>query len=210
METILGISIGVGLAAACGFRVFVPLLLLSVAAHAGHVQLASAFAWIGSEPAVIAFGVATALEILAYYVPWVDNFMDTIATPSAVVAGTVVTAAVLTDMSPFMQWSMAVIAGGGVAGVIQAGTAATRVLSTTTSGGLANPVVSTVELGFSGMLSLLSLVWPLLAVALVTGLLGFVGVTFRRRMRRRSLPAAPSLPGSEPVPSLKGPAQSSS
>src|SRR6187549_3877576 len=98
MELLLSICVGLGLSAACGFRVFVPLLITSIAAHSGHLQLASSFAWIGSPAALTAFSLATALEIGGYYVPWLDHFLDTVASPAAVVAGTVITASMVTDV----------------------------------------------------------------------------------------------------------------
>ncbi|PYQ56518.1 MAG: DUF4126 domain-containing protein, partial [Acidobacteria bacterium] len=80
METVLSILIGLGLAAACGFRVFVPLLIMSLASRAGvgHLALGPGFAWIGSTPALLSFAVATVLEIAGYYIPWVDNLLDTV------------------------------------------------------------------------------------------------------------------------------------
>ncbi|MBM3838380.1 MAG: DUF4126 domain-containing protein [Verrucomicrobia bacterium] len=167
METILSLCVGVGLSAACGFRVFVPLLVMSIASYSGHLTLASSFQWIGSEPALIAFGVATVLEIAGYYVPWVDNFLDTVASPAAVVAGTIVTASMITDVSPFLKWTLAVIAGGGAAGLVQATTVLGRGASTVSTGGLANPVFATAELGGSIVASVLSIVAPILAIGLV-------------------------------------------
>src|SRR6516225_5140167 len=139
-ETLLGIALGIGLSAACGFRVFVPLLALSLASISGHLTLAPGFAWIGSYPALVAFSVATCLEIAGYYIPWVDHLLDTIATPAAVVAGIIVTASMVTGMSPFLKWSLAIIAGGGAAGLVQGTTVLTRGASTATTGGLANPL----------------------------------------------------------------------
>ena len=135
MELALSICLGVGLSAACGFRVFVPLLGVSVAALAGHLGLAEGFEWIGTWPALACFLTATVLEVAAYYMPWIDNLLDSVATPAAVVAGTMITAAVVTDMSPLMKWSLALIAGGGTAGVIQATTVALRGTSSVTTGG---------------------------------------------------------------------------
>jgi hypothetical protein len=78
METILGLIIGIGLSAACGFRVFVPLLGLSLAALTGHLDLSPGFEWIGSWVAFLAFATATVLEIGAYSIPWFDHLMDTL------------------------------------------------------------------------------------------------------------------------------------
>src|SRR5437870_2635192 len=182
MDTILSICLGIGLSAACGFRVFVPLLCLSVAALSGHVQLANGFAWIGSYPALIAFAVATGLEIAAYYIPYVDNLMDALAIPAATVAGILLTASTVTGMDPMLKWTLAIIAGGGVAATTQVATTKLRALSTATTGGLANPVVSTAEAGSSTGLSIIALVWPILGFILVvlvliasTFLIAYVG-----------------------------------
>jgi hypothetical protein len=168
VEIFLSICVGVGLSAACGFRVFVPLLCLSAATHFqfGGIQLAPAFQWISSTPALIAFGVATVAEIAAYYIPWVDNLLDTIAVPLATVAGIVVTASVVTDINPFIKWTLAIIAGGGIATTTQLATTKARVTSSATTGGLGNPVLATIENGISTVLSVLSVVWPIVAFAL--------------------------------------------
>ncbi|HET6442176.1 MAG TPA: DUF4126 domain-containing protein [Phycisphaerae bacterium] len=185
-EAVLAVMAGIGLSAACGFRVFVPLLVMSVAAHSGHLELAEGFAWIGSLPALIAFSIATALEIAAYYVPWLDNLLDTIATPAAAVAGIIVTAACITDMSPFLRWTLAVMAGGGVALTVQALTVTTRGTSTMKTAGAANPLVSTAEAIGSVGVSLLAILVPVL-VGVV--LLVLAAVVVRRLFLRRR-PAA--------------------
>ncbi len=103
METLLAICVGIGLSAASGFRIFVPMLGLSIASSAGHIELASGFEWLGSPVAVVAFSVATILEIGAYYVPWIDNLLDSITTPAAIVAGTIATGSMTGEMSPFLK-----------------------------------------------------------------------------------------------------------
>src|SRR5712664_1230066 len=110
METVLSICLGIGLSAACGFRVFVPLLIMSIASLSGHLTPAHGFEWIGSYPALVAFSVATALEIAGYYIPWVDHLLDTIASPAAIIAGTIITASMVGGMSPLLKWTLAVIA----------------------------------------------------------------------------------------------------
>src|SRR5882672_6632817 len=134
METLLSVCVGIGLSAACGFRIFVPLLVMSVAALTGHVTMAHGFEWIGSYPALMAFAVATVVEVAGYYVPWVDNLLDTIATPAAIVAGTLVTASLATDLSPFLKWTLAIIAGGGAAGMVQGTTVVARGASSAGTG----------------------------------------------------------------------------
>src|SRR5918995_2282128 len=138
MDFALSVCLGIGLAAACGFRVFVPLLGLSIAALTGYLELNENFAWAGTWPAFACFLTATILEIGAYYVPWLDNLLDSVTTPAAVLAGTVVTASVVTDMPPLARWSLALIAGGGTAGLIQSATVALRGTSTATTAGSGN------------------------------------------------------------------------
>ena len=139
------LSLGLGLAAACGFRVFIPPLMMGVASRAGYYELEGSYTWVSEDWAIAVFTLATLLELGAYYVPWIDNLLDVVATPSAILAGIFVTSASLEGMDSSLQWFLAIIAGGGVAGTIQLGTVATRVISTTTTGGLANPIVSTLE-----------------------------------------------------------------
>jgi hypothetical protein len=187
VDAVLSILIGLGLAAACGFRVFVPLLVMSLASRAGvgHLALGSNFAWIGSTPALLTFSAATILEIAGYYIPWVDNLLDTVATPAAVVAGIVVSAsAMTTDVSPFLKWTLAVVAGGGTTAVFQGITAMTRHVSSFTTGGLGNPVLATAEAGGSAMLSVLAITVPVLAFLLVLGLLYFGVKKLLFRFRR--------------------------
>jgi hypothetical protein len=185
-EILLSAAIGIGLSAACGFRVFVPFLVMSVAAQAGMLELAQGWAWIGTTPALIAFAIAAILEIVAYYIPWLDNLLDTVATPAAVVAGIVATAAVVSGMSPFLTWTLAAIAGGGAAGIIQSGTVLLRGMSTATTLGTGNFAVSTSELAGSFLLSLLSFMLPLFTLLLVLFLLLWI---WRRLRRRPRLPA---------------------
>lgn len=170
MELALGIITGIGLSAACGFRVFVPLLGMSIAHRAGHLSLANGFEWIGSTPALVTFSTATVLEILAYYIPWVDNLLDTAATPAAVVAGIIATASQCGDVSPWLQWSLAIIAGGGVSAIVQGGTVATRAVSTATTGGLGNFAISTLEGMASLLVVVLAIVVPVVCLVLVVGL----------------------------------------
>jgi len=167
METFLSIAVGIGLAAACGFRIFVPLLMMNLAALSGHLVLPSGFAWMGSTYATIAFASATVLEIIGYYVPWFDHVLDTITTPAAVIAGTITTAAAVTDISPFLKWTMALIAGGGIAGLVQTSTVALRAKSSLTTAGTGNPIFSTLELAGAIVTGLLAIFVPIVCLILI-------------------------------------------
>ena len=149
----LSVALGIGLAAATGFRLFLPLLVLSGAAYTGHVSLNEGFAWLGTPAALIMLGTAAVVEIAAFYIPGVDNLLDTVATPGAVIAGTIVSAAVMTDLPPMVKWTAAIIAGGGVAGITQGLTAMLRAKSTVFTGGLGNSAVATAELGSASLIS---------------------------------------------------------
>ena len=186
IEVLLSLAIGVGLAAAVGFRVFVPFTVISLAALSGYLELAPGFDWIGSYPALLVFSVATVVEIAAYYIPWVDNLLDSIATPAAIVAGAVITASVVGDVSPLLRWSLAAIAGGGVAAAVQSGTVLLRGTSSTVTGGLGNFAVSSSELLGSVLTSLLAVFLPLVAV---TGI-AVLFVVVAQRIRRRRLKQA--------------------
>jgi hypothetical protein len=181
----VSVALGIGLAAATGFRVFLPMLVASVAAYSGHLPLGDSFAWLGTPAAAIMLGVAAVAEILAYYIPVVDNLLDSLATPAAFIAGTIVSAAVMTDLPPMVKWTTAVIAGGGVAGLTQGATAVIRAKSTLFTGGLGNAAIATAELGGALLVSLLALVAPFAALLVVVA---FLWLAFRwlRRVSRRA------------------------
>ena len=171
-ELILSVIVGVGLSAACGFRVFIPPLVMCIAAKAGLVSFGADFVWMETNVALVAFSIAAILEIGAYYIPWLDNALDTIAAPAAVVAGTMTTAAMLGDISPWMKWSLAAIAGGGAAGAVQVTTTVARGASSVLTGGLGNWVVSTGESIGAVITAILAIVVPILVFI---GFLIFVG-----------------------------------
>jgi hypothetical protein len=189
LDLALSIALGVGLAAATGFRVFLPMLVVSVAAYTGHLPLSENFAWLGMPSALMMLGVAALVEILAYYIPGVDYLLDALATPAAVVAGTLVSAAVITDLPPMLKWTTAIIAGGGVAGLTQGVTALLRAKSTVLTAGVGNPVIATAELGGSLLISLLALAAPLIALLVVIVFL-WLAMRLIRRIARSTSPSS--------------------
>jgi hypothetical protein len=190
-DVALSIALGIGLAAATGFRVFLPMLIVSGAAYTGHLPLGESFAWLGTAPALIMLSVATIVEILAYYVPGLDNLLDTLATPAAFVAGTVLSAAVMTDVPPMVKWTAAIIAGGGIAGLTQGVTATLRADSTVWTGGLGNFIIATAELGGALIVSILALAAPAVAIALVVLFLWLAIRLLRWLLRGAHASAAP-------------------
>lgn len=181
----LSIALGVGLAAAVGLRVFLPMLVMSIAAYCGHLHLASGFAWLGTAPALLMLAVAALLEVIAYYIPGVDNLLDALATPAALCAGTLVSAAVMADLPPLVKWTTAAIAGGGAAGLTQGITSLLRLKSTALTAGFGNHALASGELGGALGLSLLALAAPAAAVA-VAALFGFFAILLLRRLLRRN------------------------
>ncbi|GGD27795.1 DUF4126 domain-containing protein [Flavobacterium orientale] len=180
METFLSIFLGIGLAASAGFRVFIPLFILSLASNLNWIPINDSWQWLGETPALITLGIAMLVEVLAYYIPFVDNILDSIAIPLATIAGTIAMASTLADLSPMLTWGLAIIAGGGTAAVINSSTAATRLASTTTTGGLGNPLLSTVETGTATAMSFVSIFLPVLAIILVVFIF-FVGIKLFKR-----------------------------
>ena len=188
METLLGVSVGLALSTAAGLRVFIPLLLTGLAGRFDYIVLTPGMAWIASDTALLALATATLLEVGGYYVPWLDNVLDTMAPPVAATAGVIATAAVTPELSPLLRWTLAIIAGGGMAGLVQAGTAMLRLKSSAFTGGVGNPLLATTELMGALALSGLALLVPLLALAAVLVALALLGwrLAVSRRGRREA------------------------
>lgn len=186
-ELITAVAIGIGLSASAGFRVFVPMLVAAIAAKTGILPLNESFQWLSSWTAIVILGTATIVEILAYYIPFVDNLLDTIATPLAVVAGTLLLTSVLPIDSNLMKWITGAAVGGGSAAVVQAGSALTRLTSTKLTAGAGNPVVATVENVAATGTSILSLIIPFFIVAVFLLLIIFIFTRIRRKLRKKSV-----------------------
>lgn len=181
LETISAVALGVGLSASAGFRVFIPLLVAGLASHFDMLPLGESFAWMGSLPALICFGVASVVEVLAYYIPFVDNLIDSIATPLSVCAGTLLMTSVFPAENEWMKWIMGLVVGGGTAVTIQSGTAITRLLSTKFTAGGGNPIVSTGEGVAATGFSIMSLITPILvAVIFVVFIAVFLRFVYHR------------------------------
>lgn len=196
--TFAGVALGIGLAAATGFRVFLPLLIAGLAAHFGHLPLSEHFQWLASTPALLMLGTAAVAETLAYYVPGVDHALDVIASPAALLAGVIASAAVMTDLPPGVLWPVAIIGGGGIASLTKGSTALVRAKSGLMTGGLANPVVSTAETVGATGLALFAIVLPILALLVVVVLLVWVLRRARRLLDRRRKLAANGIAPAEP------------
>ncbi|MEA4917964.1 DUF4126 domain-containing protein [Proteiniphilum sp.] len=186
METISAIALGIGLSASTGFRVFIPLLVAGLASHFGLLPLGENFAWMGSVPALISFSIATVVEVLAYYIPFVDNLLDNIATPLSVGAGTLLMTSVFPAESEWIKWIIGFVIGGGAAATIQSGSVLTRLVSSSFTAGTGNPVVSTGEGVAATGFSIMSLFTPLLiAVILITIMIVIFRLTYRKWVKKK-------------------------
>lgn len=185
MEYFVAGALGLGLAACSGFRVFVPLLAASIAYHFGYLTPAAGFAWLGSWTALLTLATATVLEILGYYVPIVDHVLDTITTPASFIAGTVLMTSTLPNLDPTLRWTLGILVGGGTAGLVQTGTALLRGASTAATGGIANPILATVENSLAVGGVALTLLLPVVAAGIVVLLLVFILSRLRRWLAQR-------------------------
>jgi hypothetical protein len=176
-QTITSIAMGIALSACCGFRVFIPMLGASFAAYQNWFSLPADMSWMGSLPALICFGTAAVLEIAAYYIPFVDNLLDTIATPLAAAAGTILAVSFfpMADMNPTLKWLLAIIAGGGAATTVQAGTGLLRLASSKTTAGMGNSIVATGENALAVSGTLLSFVIPIVVAISFLLLIFWIG-----------------------------------
>lgn len=189
---IISAFIGIGLAAATGFRVFLPMFAVSLASYMHWIPMSGNFEWLSGLPALITTGIATVVEILAYYIPYVDHLLDTLSVPLATVAGSVLFASQFADLGTFPQWALALIAGGGTAATISSGFAGTRAASTASTGGLGNSVVATTETAGAGIMSFLAMAAPFLAAICAIALVIVVFVLGRKIWRRFRKADAPT------------------
>lgn len=195
MESIISIALGIGLAASAGFRVFVPLFALSLAAYFGVWPLNEQWQWLASPFAVMILAIACISETLAYLIPWFDNLLDTLAVPLAGIAGTAVMASTMADLNPAITWALAIIGGGGAAAAIKGVNAGGRAVSTATTGGVANPIFSIWETVSAAVMSFLAIFFPALAAIAVVVLAWIMYKLWRSIAQQRAIqrPETPSL-----------------
>lgn len=187
MEAVMGVLLGIGLGAACGFRIFVPLLVASIAIRAGFLTVTPEFAWLGGTAALVTLSVATLLEIAAYYIPVIDHTLDVLGAPAAIIAGTILAAGFIGHMDPMLKWGLAAIAGGGAAGIIHGGMAAIRGAASAATGGMGNSVVTTAETASASIVAVLACVLPVLGVLLAGTAIYFLirtGLKLKRKLAR--------------------------
>src|SRR5262249_42558275 len=135
---------------------------------------------------LLAFAAATAAELLGYFIPYVDHLLDLLGAPAAAAAGVLVSVSSFVGMSPFLRWTLAIIAGGGLAAFVHSATGAARAASTVTTGGLANPAVAAAEAASATLLSVLAIAAPVAALALLALLVFLAWRLISRSAKRRS------------------------
>ena len=178
---ILSMCIGLGLAAATGFRVFLPFFIVSLCSYLNWIPMQESWSWLGSLTALVLFGTAMVFEILAYYIPFIDNILDTIAVPLSAVAGTLLFSSQFSESNEVIKWGLGIIAGGGTAATISTGISGLRALSSTTTAGVGNPVVATVENAGATTMSALALILPIIAFTLVVIII-FLMIKFGKKL----------------------------
>ncbi|WP_345991378.1 DUF4126 domain-containing protein [Chryseobacterium sp. Chry.R1] len=181
---VLSAFIGIGLSAATGFRVFLPLFAVSLASYLHWIPMNDQFEWLAGLPTLITTGIATIAEILTYYIPFIDHLLDTLSVPLATIAGSILFASQFADFGTFPQWALAIIAGGGTAATISSGFAGIRAASTATTGGLGNSIVGTTETAGAGIMSVLAMAVPVIAAILAVILVIMVIVVGRKAWQK--------------------------
>lgn len=185
-EIIIAIALGIGLSASTGFRVFLPLLIGGIAGRLGFLPLSESFIWLTGNSALLTLGVATLVEIGAYYIPFVDNLLDTISTPLAIGAGTLISASVLPVESELVKWVAGFIIGGGASAAVQGGTAALRLGSSGTTAGTGNFLVSSGENIAAVVTSIFTIIIPVvMAIFILFTIGGIIMLIFRRKKKKR-------------------------
>jgi len=188
---LLSAFIGIGLAAASGFRVFLPMFAVSLSSYLQWIPMNEHFEWLAGLPTLIITGIATVVEILAYYIPFVDHLLDTISVPMATVAGSILFASQFADLGTFPQWALGLIAGGGTAATISSGFAGLRAASTATTGGLGNSVVGTTETAGAGIMAFLAIAAPVIAavfaIAIIIAVIFFGRKAWRKFRKRKNV-----------------------
>ena len=185
-QTIAATALGIALAACCGFRIFVPMLVAGLAARFQLFHFSDSFNWLSSTPALICLGAATLFEIAAYYVPFIDNILDTIATPAAAITGTLLATSVIPIDNEWIKWVFGIIAGGGGAGLVASGTGLLRLFSSKTTLGTGNAVVATGENTAAIGGSILAFVIPVIMAVLFVLFFFWAIKKLVRRFKRKT------------------------
>ncbi len=190
---IISLFIGIGLATATGFRVFLPLFFVSLASYFNWIPLQDNWQWLGSMQALIALGIAMIFEILSYYIPFVDNIMDSIAIPLSAIAGTLLFSSQFAESNDIIKWGLSIIAGGGTAATVSTALSGIRLASSASTAGVGNPLVSTVENTGATVMSVVAVFVPIIAIIMVIVLMYWL-FRFGKRIRQKIKPSSEQVP----------------
>ena len=190
---IISLFIGIGLATATGFRVFLPLFFVSLASYFNWIPLQDNWQWLGSMQALIALGIAMVFEILSYYIPFVDNIMDSIAIPLSAIAGTLLFSSQFAESNDIINWGLSIIAGGGTAATVSTALSGIRLASSASTAGVGNPLVSTVENTGATVMSVVAVFVPIIAIIMVIVLMYWL-FRFGKRIRQKIKPSSEHVP----------------
>ena len=171
---------GLALAACAGLRLFMPFLFLSVMARYAHTPTPEMLSWVGTDVGFFTLLSATILESLGDKVPMVDHVLDSVQTLIKPIAGMMLPVALLNDASPVAAWTLGIAAGAPLALGVHATKAGTRVASTATTAGTANPIVSFFEDALAAVILVLTAIAPIIAALAVLALAIFVIRSYRR------------------------------
>ncbi len=163
MEILLGILSAFGLSASAGLNAYIPLLVVGVIAHyTNWITLNSPWDLLANPWILILLGILVIVEMLADKIPAVNHANDAIQTFVRPAAGAVAFAAsakVITDINPILALAAGLLIAGGVHVVKSA---AVRPAVTAVTGGAGNVPVSLAEDAVSTVVSILSVVIPLI------------------------------------------------
>jgi hypothetical protein len=179
------VAAGIGLAACAGLRAFLPLLVVGACGRAGWLGLSGPFEWLATWPALVVFGVAVVVEILADKIPVVDHLLDVVQGVVKPAAGAALVVAVVTDLTPLQATVLGILGGGGTAAVVHVAKAKVRLLSSALTSGLGNPILSLMEDVVTGLGSVVAILAPLLVILFFLSAL-FVLFLLLRRFHLRS------------------------
>ena len=184
-ETFLAILTGLGLSVACGFRVFIPPLVVSIAAQTGNLELTESFQWLGEWPTLIALSIATVGDVIAHEFPVVDDVLNVVEAPLVPIAATILSVSLLTDMDPLLKWGLAAIAGGGSAGALHVARSFLKSLLNASTAGVSTPVVSLVEDAAALVTPILVILAPIFVLFLFLVVVGVTALALKKWMGKR-------------------------
>lgn len=172
---VTGLCMGLALAATCGLRAFLPLFVVSLLSHLGHIELSDGFEWMSSTSAVAGLGAAVLLELLADKIPVVDHVLDTVAVIVKPLAAMIAAASVMTELDPMLSTVVGLVLGGTMAQGVHLVKAKLRLLSSALTATVANPFLSIIEDVLALMATILAFLLPVLlfVAAVLVSLWGF-------------------------------------